>query len=283
MPRKCLLLSFVLFVCLAVPASASAVDLEIVNQSGRPDSEVYVTVFGEDPVDVTGMESNVSISLKELDEHGDNPLHISRLVAGRIYISYGAGVNQDALPFASTTTRFDWVELNVHPVEADTINLTAVEQVGIGMRIETFGPGSEPLSTVGSANSDTIFAALQQIPGGPQATIRSSSGEILRVLSPQKLPAVLPGNAYPPLTGYMQSMAGKTITLRSTYGSVASHYSGTFASDGSIVLEGTTEPPAKPNRRSRSLPPNWRPISTPAKTRPTPSKATFDATSWSAS
>jgi Beta-1,3-glucanase len=243
--RKWLPLSLVLLVCLAVPASASAVDLEIVNQSDRPAGDVYVTVVGEDPVEVTGMEPNVSKSLQQLEEEGHNPLDIQRLVAGRVYVSYGAGVDQYALPFASTTTRFDWVELNVHPQPADQINLTAVEQVGIGMRIETFGPKpkSERLGTIGSANSDTIFDALQQIPGGPQATIRNSGGEVLRVLSPQKLPAVKPGLSYPPLTPYMQSLAGQTITLRTTYGSTASRYSGTFAPDGSIVLRGTTDPP----------------------------------------
>lgn len=228
-------------VCLALPGAASALDLEIVNQSDKPDGEVWVTVVGA-PMSVTGMEYNVPKTLQQLEEADHNPLDIQELGAGRIYISYGAGVDQNALPFASTSTRFDWVELNVTPNPADQINLTAVEQVGIGMRIETFGPSSQLLGELGSANSDTIFAALQQIPGGPQATIRNAGGEILRVLSPQKLPAVAPSAAYPPLIPYMQSMAGKTITLRTARGGVASHYTGTFAADGSIVLSGSTDP-----------------------------------------
>lgn len=231
----------VLAASLALPAAAPALDFEIVNQSGRPDGEVWVTMVGT-PVTVPGMENNVSKTLQQIEEEGHNPLDVQELNAGRIYISYGTGVDQNALPFASDTTRFDWVELNVTANPADQINLTAVEQVGIGMRIETFGPASQLLGELGSANSDTIFAALQQIPGGPQATIRNSKGEILRVLSPLKLPAVSPGASYPPLTPYMQSMAGKTITLRTARGGVASHYTGTFGSDGSIALSGTTDP-----------------------------------------
>lgn len=227
--------------CLALPGVASALDFEIVNQSDKLDGEVWVTVVGS-PMNVTGMEYNVPKTLQQLEEEGRNPLDIQELNAGRVYISYGAGVDQNALPFASTSTRFDWVELNVTPNPADQINLTAVEQVGIGMRIETFGPSSQLLGELGSANSDTIFAALQQIPGGPQATIRNAGGEILRVLSPQKLPAVVPGVSYPSLAPYMQSMAGKTITLRTARGGVASHYSGAFAADGSIILSGSTDP-----------------------------------------
>jgi len=191
------------------------------------------------------MTYNVPKSLQQLSEEGHSPLHIQELNAGRIYISYGGGVDQNALPFGSTSTRFDWIELNVTPNPADKINMTAVEQVGIAMRIETFGPSDELLGTLGSANSDTIFNALQQIPGGPQATIRDAKGEILRVLSPQKLPSVKPGVSYPPLTPYMQSMAGQTITLRTARGGVASRYSGSFAADGSIVLSGLTDPPGE--------------------------------------
>ncbi len=243
--RSLLLAIFAATLSLALPAAASALEFKIVNESGRPPGDVYVTVWGggdESEFKVTGMVKNVS---KTLEDIPGETLEIEELKAGRIYISYGAGVDQFDLPFASNTTRFDWVELNVSANPADKINLTAVEQVGIGMQIETFGPSSEPLESLRSANSDTIFAALQQIPGGPQATIRNAGGEILRVLSPQKVPAVIPGVSYPPLTEYMKSMAGKTITLRSHRGTTASRYAGAFAADGSIVLSGVTEPPGE--------------------------------------
>src|SRR5262249_46400988 len=148
-------------------ASASALDLEIANQSGRPAEDVWVTVVGGE-MDVPGLEYNVPKTLRQLAEEGHSPLEVNKLVAGRVYVSYGEGVDQNALPFASDEVRFDWIELNVTANTADQVNLTAVEQVGIGMRIETFDSSSQLLGELGSANSDTIFAALQQIPGGPQ-------------------------------------------------------------------------------------------------------------------
>ncbi len=98
------------------------------------------------------------------------------------------------------------------------------------------------LEAVGAANSNTIFNALQQIPGGPQSTVRGPAGNILRVISPNK------SSAYPDLGDYVRSMAGKTIGLHTAFfGSpfTTSTYSGTFAADGSITLHGTTNPPGE--------------------------------------
>ena len=93
------------------------------------------------------------------------------------------------MPFDSPT-RFDWAELTVIPSSSDVANLTAVDQFGIGMQLATFNGGGSKLEQIGSANSNTIFGALQQIPGGPAATVRSG-GHIIRVLSEQviRLPA----------------------------------------------------------------------------------------------
>ncbi len=107
------------------------------------------------------------------------------------------------------------------------------------MRLDTFNGSGGHLETVGAANSNTIFAALQEIPGGPQSTVRDGNSNILRVLSP------LHSSAYPDLGEYVRSLAGETISLHTAFfGSpfTTTHYSGTFAPDGSIVLNGTTNP-----------------------------------------
>ena len=125
------------------------------------------------------------------------------------------------------------------PSSDDVANLTAVDQFAIGMRLETFNAAGGLLETVGASNSDTIFNALQGIPGGPEATIRNGSGEIVRVLSP------LHSAGYPDLGEYVKSMAGKEITLHTglfftPFGT--SEYTGTFEADGSITLHGSTDP-----------------------------------------
>jgi Beta-1,3-glucanase len=212
--------------------ASAAIQLEIDNsESGHEDA--YVTVAGS-PFDVEGndaeghaIENNVPAPLGK-----GVTLTINQLVSGRIYISYGSGVTKE-VPFDSLT-RFDWAELTVTPAAADVANLTAVDQFAIGMRLDTYGPSDEHLDWLGDANSNTIFQALQQIPGGPQATVKDG-GNVVRVLSPKLDPSL-----YPDLGDYVRSMSGKTITLHTPFFNEAVHttseYSGTFAADGSITL-----------------------------------------------
>lgn len=219
-----------------LPGQAQALKFKIVNQSGRSADQVFVTVAGSPSnFNVPSVPNNEPVKLSSIPGQA---ITINELVSGRIYISYGKGVTS-SVPFTSTT-RFDWAELTVIPSSSDVANLTAVDQFGIGMRLATFNASGTKMETVGSANSDTIFNALQKIPGGPGATIKNSSGRIIRVLSPNK------SDSYPQLGQYVKSMAGRKITLNTAfYGDpfTTSQYSGTFASDGSITLNGQTNPP----------------------------------------
>lgn len=218
------------------PSAASALEFELVNQSGRPADKVFVTVAGSDSgFDVPGTPNNVPVTLASIP---GQKITINKLISGRIYVSYGAGVT-NSVTFTSPT-RFDWAELTVTPSSADVANLTAVDQFGIGMRLDTFDSNGDHLERVGSANSDTVFEAMQKIPGGPGATKRAGNGEIIRVLSPNH------SDAYPKLGQYVKSMSGRKIYLRTAFfGSpfTTSSYSGTFDPDGSIRLSGSTNPP----------------------------------------
>jgi hypothetical protein len=219
---------------LLVPAPASALTFRVVNESGEPDNKVYVDIAAAGAFEVPGWTNDESKSLNEIP---GGEVTIEKLVSGRVYISYGAPVHE-GVPFNSPT-RFDWAEMTVTPAPEDVANLTAVDQFAIGMRLSTFNGSGEEIEAVGSANSDTVFNALQQIPGGPESTIRNGEGKILRVLSP------LHSTAYPLLGDYVRSLAGQTVTLHTAFFStpfVTSEYSGTFQADGSIALHGTTNP-----------------------------------------
>ncbi len=226
-----------------LPAAASAaIQLEIANESGHEDA--FVTVAGG-AFDVEGNDAEGHAIENDMPAPLGKgvTLTINKLLNGRVYISYGAGV-KEGVTFESST-RFDWAELTVTPATADVANLTAVDQFAIGMRLDTYGPSDEHLDWLGDANSETIFQALQQIPGAPQATVRDG-GSIVRVLSPNKDPG-----AYPDLGDYVRSMSGRTITLHTPFFNenvhTTSEYSGTFAADGSITLSGwldTTNPSA---------------------------------------
>ena len=217
---------------LALPASASALQLHIVNESGRPSSEVFVDIAAGGAYEFEGIPENHPLALSEIP---GQEVAITKLISGRVYISYGAPVEEGVT--VQSPTRFDWAELTVTPVPEDAANLTAVNQFGIGMRLTTLGAGGEALESVGSTYANTIFDALQGIPGGPESTVRGANGEILRVLSPDNA-----GSAYPPLTEYVESMAGQTITLHTAFFGTpftTSKYNGEFQPDGSITLTGT--------------------------------------------
>jgi len=233
--RTSLLFLVTLLVALAAPAAANALTVDIDNQSGLLGNEVFVNVSGEaETFDVPGFENNVPVALSSID---NGQITINKLVSGRIYISYQQGVLM-SVPFNSAT-RFDWAELTVIPSSSDVANLTAVDQFGIGMRLETFTSGGSKLEELGTANSDRIFTALGQIPGGAAATVKDPAGDVLRVLSPLH-------STYPNLTQYVQSLAGQTITLSTAFFGApftTSSYSGSFAADGSVTLTGATNPP----------------------------------------
>jgi hypothetical protein len=239
LPARLLLALVALLAALVFPAAAPALELRVENETPE---DVYVTITGQG-FDVPGMANDVPKPLGEVPD----PLTINTLVSGRIYISYGVPIRESELgELFRSSTRFDWAELTVTPSSFDKANLTAVEQTGIGMRLDTYDAAKHHLERLGSANSDTIFAAMQEIPGGPAATVRDGSGHPVRVLSPQKT-ASYPdlADAYPDLGEYVRSMSGRTIELRTAFfGSpfVTSAYSGTFAADGSITLSGATNP-----------------------------------------
>jgi hypothetical protein len=227
-------------VALAFPGAAQALNFKIVNQSVYENDEVWITVAGEEAgFDVPEFSNDVP---KQLSLILNQELTINYVKSGRVYVAYGkSGVTKFE---ADSPIRFDWVELSEEQTPGDVANLTAVDQFGIGMRLDSFGTSDEPLEELGSANSNTIFAALQAIPGGPGATVRDPDQNILRVLSPTHT------SAYPDLGEYVRSMAGKPIELHSTFSGpgekefTTSAYSGSFAADGSIALTGTTEGPA---------------------------------------
>jgi hypothetical protein len=230
--RRALLAAAGVLTALALPASASALTFHIVNESGKPANEVFVDIAGGGTFEVPGFTNNVPVALSSIP---GGEVTINKLISGRVYVSYGAPVQEGVT--IQSPTRFDWAELTVTPVPEDAANLTAVNQFAIGMRLTTLGAGGEELESVGSTNANTIFDALQGIPGGPESTVRGANGEILRVLSPDN-----PGSAYPPLTEYVKSMAGQPIKLHTAFFGTpftTSEYTGTFEPDGSITLDGT--------------------------------------------
>jgi len=227
-----------LFVAAAsiIPDRALALEFEIDNQSGVAPTNVWVTVAG-DSFDVPGVSNNVPIQLSDIP---NQELTINQLVSGRVYISYENPVTLQ-VPFSSPT-RFDWAELTVTPNSSDVANLTAVDQFGIGMRLDTYNGSENQLEWIGSANANTIFQAMKQIPGGAAAVINDNNGSPLRVLSPLH-------SSYPLLDEYVSSMIGKQISMNTAFfanpfttSSYTGNFSATGGGSGTLTLTGLTDP-----------------------------------------
>jgi hypothetical protein len=219
----------------SVAQAGQPLEFEIVNESGRSPEEIFITLdAGEhDPYKVPGITQNEPVKLSDIT---NGTFDIEELVAGRVFVAYKKGVHIGEV--WTSPTRFDWTELTYTGLPGDVANLTAVDQFGIGMKLESVSSAGTTLETLGDANSDTIFEALQKIPGGPGATIRNPQGEIVRVLSPAH------SSAYPQLGEYVRSLAGQTLTLHTGLFQEpegASEYHAAIAPDGSITLTGKFE------------------------------------------
>ncbi len=233
MTMRLLAVAIALGVLALTASSASALEVQIVNGSTQPSSQVYVMLDGGASSDGQ-LANDVGVPLSSLstDAQSGNPaFQVSSLIGGRIYVSYGAPITNAEPPTAPT--RYDKVEIT-WGTPTPTVNLTAVDFFGIPFDLQAFN-GSSSLGTRTMPYANGLFSALQAV-AGAGATV-SSGGDTVRVLSPQLAPA-----AYGSMQSYVASMAGQSITLQGAFfGSpfTTYDYTGTFAADGSITLNGT--------------------------------------------
>jgi hypothetical protein len=229
-----LLAAFAAFgLCAVAPSAASALEVQIVNGSTQPSSSVYVMLHGGSSSDgQLQADQGVALSSLKTDPKTGHPaFQLQGFFSGRIYVSYGAKVTNGETH--QSPTRFDKVELT-SGTPTPTANLTAVDFFGIPFNLEAFD-GSRSLGRRTMPYADGLFGALAKV-GSAGATVRAG-GKIVRVLSPQLAPS-----AYGSMDRYVRAMAGQTVTLHGAFfGSpfTTYAYSGTFAPDGAITLNGT--------------------------------------------
>ena len=213
----------------ASAVSASALNVEVVNDSGQPPQNVYLTLHGGSSNDGQLPEETP----KALSEIHNSTFSLGSF-SGRMYVSYGVPYveHEDGLeaPF-----RYDKIELTT-PGVAD---VTAVDFFGIPFDVEALSAGGTP---VGGAltyrcYTATILSRLREL--APSAEV-NSGGQFLRFRAPK-----FAWSSYPSMEPYVKSMAGQTIEVEDLYAnnehppSVNISYSGTFEPDGSITLNGT--------------------------------------------
>ena len=222
-------------------ASAQALDVQLVNHSGRPADRVYVMLHGGSSAD--GKLTNDDP--KRLSAISGRRFTLSSISGGRIFFSYGRPVGPAEPP--SSDTRYDKVELTLPGVA----NLTAVDFFAIPFRLQTLNSSGAQLGELAyRARTNVIRRALMDA-AGPGALVRTREGGFARVLSPQ-----LSQGSYPSFARDIKSMAGKRVTLRGAfYGAPFQEfvYSGRFAYDGSITLNGTLTTPNGPTTPGKTV------------------------------
>ncbi len=220
--------------CLTLGASAipaSAVNIQVLNDSGQSPQNVYLMLDGGSSSDGQ-LVDDVPTRLSQIT---DSTFSVDTISAGRLYVSYGAPVDNAEPP--SYPTRYDKIELT----DPGVANLTAVDFFGIPMDMQALdGTGA----MLGSAltyrcHTATILPQLRAL--APSAEV-DSGGQFVRFLSPQ-----LSAASYGSMTPYVASLAGQTIDVNDGFFGTPYQtlsYSGTMQPDGSITLNGTITTPS---------------------------------------
>ncbi len=221
---------------------ANTVTVTLNNTSGVADSDVYITLQGGNSLNNT-LKAGVSAKLSSVNNK-QFMLQAGSSVS-RIYISYGAGLNFNALP-QKTGPRYDWVEITYTGPSGDSVcNLTAIDQFGICLSL-TAKTNTTTIGTLGWKNSgSTIISGMKS--SFPKAIVEKTNAqgkkEFVRVLGPAKSQTILPG-AYPSTiwNNYLNSLLGKSVTIKGRYYGAPNlnyDYSGKFQSDQTLTLTGT--------------------------------------------
>jgi hypothetical protein len=234
--------------------------VRIVNGSGVPDAEVFVLVTADGPFAASVPANGTSIRLTDATagmrrvsapgptgSGGAYEFTVGGagkgFVAGSMWVSYGQPLDNTRRPSPVTSpVRFDQVELTYTqgPDPATWADLTAVAMWGIPMTLD-FHAGDQLLPSLSRDNgllSTPGAAGLAQL--APNAVLRQPDGSFLRVLSPVVAP-----QAYPDLSEYVRSLAGRRLPVTGEFareGDSATGpytYSGVVQPDGSIELSGT--------------------------------------------
>lgn len=239
--RQRILMAGLALVCaaLSVPAVSNAaanppINVQIVNNSAQTDDNVWLTLHNGSSADGQ-MTADTPVSLSTLK---NNSFLLGDITAGRLFVSYGQGVGP-AEPM-DYPVRNDKIEFT----NPGVVNLTSVDFYGIPIDVQTLDSNANVLESLAfRCHTDTILPKLQAIAGVTGAQINTATGSFSRFLSPQ----ISPPASYPQMTGYLASMAGRTITVNSTFFGnplQTTNYTGTFGADGSITLNGTLTTPS---------------------------------------
>jgi hypothetical protein len=257
----------------ALPAHAGdepTYRLRIVNSTGTPDTSVFVTLTpgSQAPTLPAGMSTGTAYPLSGAgspwQSEGGHAYSVTvggQWTSGTILYSLGTPGDgftgyADQPTVGSNEHPYDFSELTFDDTSTFNGDISAVNQIGIPAQLSILTPQGQLANRNASTQPATEYVGcvattkhLMQTSltgwdpqdGGVWRT--GPGGSFLQIAGPGSASLYA---AYPDFTGYLTSLAGKTLTIRGYYaggkdaGQGAYYsYSGTVADDGSIFLTGT--------------------------------------------
>ncbi|BCU78223.1 hypothetical protein llg_29380 [Luteolibacter sp. LG18] len=241
-----------------VSPALAGVDLTFDNLSGLPPAEVHVMFGGMSTADFSGTCHGQALEVKRdytLADFGGQPVTISRLWGGKIFISYGAGLiagsphpgYPDFQPLSgdpATKVRWDKIELSYWDGHHSGVNLSAADFYSIPMAVTTTRAGA-PVKSIGWSKvtpSRTVYRRLVEltdgsatqsnclveaagtaIPYGVSVPVNGVEKKLVRIISPANVRLDQP-NPYPAIA----VPVGSTAWITGTYGGVGGNATATL-------------------------------------------------------
>ncbi|MFN0054911.1 MAG: beta-1,3-glucanase family protein [Planctomycetales bacterium] len=226
-------------------ALAQQLTVDIVNNSGKADSDVYLMLTGDNTaiVDTDKLIVNQPQTLAQIG----NTFNATKISSARLVFSFYSSVPSNPAPEPNTyPVRFDKMEIT-YPGNPAACNLTAVDFFGIPFKLESLDANGVVLGTrTYYSSANTLRTQLQALVDPTQinnvkimTTSPPDKIEVARIVSPSKTTAT---GAYAALQKYVDSVKGKPIAINGQFfGTPFSLYNmtGTFsATDSTITLTG---------------------------------------------
>lgn len=207
--------------------------IEIKNESGRT---AYLLFSGNNLGITPG-------STGTLADGASSTFDLTSVSAGRLHVSLDKALNSSTPDFMNPndpdyTTRFDKIELSYN--SGGAANLTSVDFYAIPFSLQSFIKDSSTQEEItiqqntlksGGTGNDLETALISVISDEDKARIKDANGNLLRILSPVKVPG-----GYESMQSYVDAVvkAAYSFTIKGTYfgnPSESYDYSGTVSSD----------------------------------------------------
>ncbi|HMO86126.1 MAG TPA: beta-1,3-glucanase family protein, partial [Lacipirellulaceae bacterium] len=267
-----LLLAAIALVICAGPARA--IHLSFTNNSAFPTDQVYVWFGGAAEagydLKIAGQSQNVTLGQSYSLTVLASGAALNRLVAGRVYISFGVPLpDPGRTPHGSPirypgvspgddgyTTRWDFLELTHTNSPADVADLTSMDGFSIPLTIQLKHQGATltgPNTSAGwKGHTDAdVLNYLKPLARPVAANVFTSGDQFVRVKGANSFPTLYqnqPGDAKS-MAAYLASIkaAGRVTTLDGVAFGMNYEYAAALDADGNYVLNRTGGNPATPH------------------------------------